>query len=34
MAKIGVLGGSNISGIAGRIVFRLLIKRRVFKPAE
>jgi len=34
MAKIGMLGGANISGVAGWVVFRLLIKRRVFKPAE
>jgi Na+:H+ antiporter, NhaA family len=32
--KIGVLGGSIISGIAGWLVFRLLPERKVLKAAE
>jgi NhaA family Na+:H+ antiporter len=31
--KIGVLGGSIISGIAGWLVFRLLPERKVLKPS-
>jgi NhaA family Na+:H+ antiporter len=32
--KIGVLGGSIISGVVGWIVFRLLPERKVFKAAK
>ena len=32
--KIGVLGGSIISGIAGWLVFRLLPERKGLKAAE